>query len=193
MEGYTQEYCWRKHPASLAQMSVDNTSSKIVEEIRGILHENDKKLLSFVKGILKEVEKKKEKVKESYINVMSYPRAQDPSKIACCLHAQVLVDNGATLSFTNEKFAQKLPLKYTLRKFVITFREGEVCLDLRLAHGMSFKTHLQVIDAETTYDILLVMDFMQEKYLNSQCYRRQQVPRKGIEIDRHRFIHDRSF
>jgi hypothetical protein len=35
-------------------MSVDNTSSKIVEEIRGILHENEKKLPSLVKGILKE-------------------------------------------------------------------------------------------------------------------------------------------
>jgi len=47
MEGHTEEYCLRKHPekrpASLAQMSVDNTSSKIVEEIIGILHENEKK------------------------------------------------------------------------------------------------------------------------------------------------------
>ena len=50
MEGHTEEYCWRKHaekrPASLAQMSVDNTSSKVVEEIRGILYENEKKLPS---------------------------------------------------------------------------------------------------------------------------------------------------
>ena len=78
-----EEYCWRKHPekrpASLAQMSVDNTSSsKIVEEIRGILHENEKKLPSLVKGILKEVvKKKKKKVKESYINMMSYRYTQD--------------------------------------------------------------------------------------------------------------------
>jgi len=57
-------------------MSVDNTSSKIVEEIRGILRENEKKLPSLVKGILKEVVKKK-KVKESYITMMSYPHAQD--------------------------------------------------------------------------------------------------------------------
>ena len=50
MEGHTEEYCWRKHPekrpASLAQMSVDNTSSKIVEELRGILHENENDELS---------------------------------------------------------------------------------------------------------------------------------------------------
>jgi hypothetical protein len=59
-------------------MCVDNTSSKIVEEIRGILHENEKKLLSLLKGILKEVvKKKKKKVKESDINMMSYPHAQD--------------------------------------------------------------------------------------------------------------------
>jgi hypothetical protein len=32
-------------------MSVDNTSSQIVEEIRGILRENEKKLPSLVKGI----------------------------------------------------------------------------------------------------------------------------------------------
>ena len=34
-----------------------------------------------------------------------------------CLQAQVLVDNGATLSFINEKFAQKLPLKYRRGSF----------------------------------------------------------------------------
>jgi hypothetical protein len=37
MEEHTEEYCCREHPekrpVSLAQMSVDNTSSKIVEEI----------------------------------------------------------------------------------------------------------------------------------------------------------------
>jgi len=59
-------------------MSVDNTSSKIAEEIRGILHENEKKLPSLLKGMLKEVvKKKKKKVKESYINTMSYPHASD--------------------------------------------------------------------------------------------------------------------
>jgi hypothetical protein len=57
-------------------MSVDNTSSKIVEEIRGIIHESEKKLPSFAKSILKEVvKKKKKKVKESYM--MSSPHAQD--------------------------------------------------------------------------------------------------------------------
>jgi hypothetical protein len=35
-------------------MCVDNTSSKTFEEIRGILHENEKKLPSLVKSILKE-------------------------------------------------------------------------------------------------------------------------------------------
>jgi hypothetical protein len=52
MEGHAEEYCWRKHPekrpASLAQVSIDNTSSKIVEEIRGVLHENEKKLPSLL-------------------------------------------------------------------------------------------------------------------------------------------------
>jgi hypothetical protein len=66
--------------------------------------------------------------------MMSYPHAQDSptSKpmirqektnpkdsliylkgFVGCLQAQVLVHNGATLSFINEKFAQKLSLKYT--------------------------------------------------------------------------------
>ena len=132
----------------------------------------------------------KKKVKESDINMMSYPHGQDfPTSnmgsmarqetrnpkdsliylkgFAGCLQAQVLVDNGATLSFINEKFAQKLPLKYPLRKFMLTLGNGQICytkgevsLDLRLPDGMSFKTHLQVIDAETTYDILLGMDFI---------------------------------
>jgi hypothetical protein len=110
-------------------MSIDNTSSKIVEEIRGILDENEKNLPSLVKGILKEVVKKKKKVKESHINVMSYPHAQDyptskynPIKrqekknpkdsliylkgFVCSLQVQVLVDNRATRSF--KMFAQKL-------------------------------------------------------------------------------------
>ena len=62
----------------------------------------------------------------------------------CCLQPQVLVDNGETSFFINEKFAQKLPLKYTLRKFMITLGNGQVCytkgevsLDLRLADGTS--------------------------------------------------------
>jgi len=209
MKGHTEEYCWRKHPekrsASLAQMSVDNTSSKIVEEIRGILHENEKKLHSLVNGFLKEVVKKQ--VKESYINMMSYPHAQDsptskmkPMKrpenknprdsliylkgFVGCLQAQVLVDNGANLSFINEKCSQKLSLKHTLRKFMISLGDGQLCyakgevsLDLRLADGMSFKTHLQVIHAEITYDILLGMDFMKEKCVNSGFYRTQEGPR----------------
>jgi hypothetical protein len=44
-----------------------------------------------------------------------------------CLQAQLLVNNGATLSFITEEFAQKLPLKYTLRKFMITLGNGQVC------------------------------------------------------------------
>jgi hypothetical protein len=48
-EGHTEEYCWRKQPekrpASLAPMSVDSTSSKIVEEIRNVFHENEKSFL----------------------------------------------------------------------------------------------------------------------------------------------------
>jgi hypothetical protein len=131
-------------------MSVDNTSSKVVEEIRGILSENEKKLPSLVKGILKQVvKKKKKKVKESYINMTSYPYVQDSSTskmksmtrqekknpkdsliylegFVGCLQAQVFVDNEATLSFSNEKFAHKLPLNYTLRKFMITLGNGQV-------------------------------------------------------------------
>jgi hypothetical protein len=41
----------------LPQISVDNTSSKIVEEIRDIIYENEKKLPSIVQG--KVVKKKK--------------------------------------------------------------------------------------------------------------------------------------
>jgi hypothetical protein len=100
-----------------------------------------------------------------------------------CFQAQVLVDNGATSSFINENFAQKLLLKYILRKFKITLRNGQVCytkgevsLDLRLA--------------ETTYDILLVMDLMEKNCVNSEFYRTQEEPRKGIEINKRRFIHD---
>jgi len=47
----------------------------------------------------------------------------------------------------------------------------------RLEDGMSFKTHLQVLDAETTYDILLGMDFMEEG-----CVRRKEHV-KELNID----------
>ena len=36
--------------------------------------------------------------------------------------------------------------------------KAQVSLDLRLADGMSLKSHLEVIAAESTYDILLGMD-----------------------------------
>jgi hypothetical protein len=42
----------------------------------------------------------------------------------------------------------------------VYYIKGEVSLDMRLADGMRFKTHLQVFDAETAYDFLLGMDFM---------------------------------
>jgi len=80
----------------------------------------------------------------------------------------------------------------TLGSGQVCYTKGEVYLDLRLADGMNFKTHLQVIDAETAYDILLGMDFMEENCVNSGFYRTQEGPRKGIEIDGRRFIHDPS-
>ena len=46
--------------------------------------------------------------------------------------------------------------------------QAQVSLDLRLADGMSLKSHLEVIDAESTYDILVGMDFMQEHCFNSE-------------------------
>ena len=102
-----------------------------------------------------------------------------------CLQAQVPVDNGATLPFVNERFTQKLLLKYSLKKFMIVleieqvcYTKGEVSLDLRLADGMSFKTHLQIIVAETTYDIVLGVDFMEENCFDSILYRTQEGPRK---------------
>ena len=58
-------------------MSVDDTSSKIVEEISAILHENEKRSPSLIEAILQVVVKEKKKVKESYINMMSYPHSQD--------------------------------------------------------------------------------------------------------------------
>jgi hypothetical protein len=58
---------------------------------------------------------------------------------------------------------------------------------------MSFKTHIQLFDAETTYEILLGMDFMEENCVNSGFCRTQEGPRKGIEIDGRRFIDHPSF
>ena len=59
MEGHAEEYFWKRHlekrPASLGQLSVDDTSSKIVEEIRDILHENEKMLPPILKDVLKQV------------------------------------------------------------------------------------------------------------------------------------------
>ena len=46
--------------------------------------------------------------------------------------------------------------------------QAQVSLDLRLADGMSLKSHLEVIAAESTYDILVGMDFMQEHCFNSE-------------------------
>jgi hypothetical protein len=48
----------------------------------------------------------------------------------------------------------------TLGNGKVCYTKGEVSLDFSLTDGMSFKTRLQVIDAETTYDILLGMDFI---------------------------------
>ena len=48
-------------------------------------------------------------------------------------------------------------------------------------------------DAENTYDILLVMDFMQETCVNSGFYRTQEGPREGIEFDGSQFTHDPLF
>jgi len=76
----------------------------------------------------------------------------------------------------------------TLGNGQVCYTKEEVSLDLRLADGMSFRTHLQVIDAETTYDILLGMDFMEKNCVNSGFYRTQEGPRKRIEIER-RSIH----
>ena len=39
---------------------------------------------------------------------------------------------------------------------------------------MSLKTHLEVMDAESTYDILVGMDFMQEHCFNSEFHRTQE-------------------
>ena len=55
-------------------------------------------------------------------------------------------------------------------------------MNLRLADWMSFNVHLQVIHAETTYDILLEMDFTQQNCDNSGFCRNQDGPRERIEI-----------
>jgi hypothetical protein len=73
----------------------------------------------------------------------------------------------------------------------VCYTKGKVSLDLRLAYGMSFKTHLQVIHPETTDDIILGMVFMEDNH--SGFNHTQEGPRKGIEIDRRRFIHGPSF
>jgi hypothetical protein len=65
----------------------------------------------------------------------------------------------------------------TLGNGQVHYTKRGVSLDLRLADGVSFKTHLQVIDAETTNDILLGMDFMEENCVNSGFYRTQEGPR----------------
>ena len=99
-----------------------------------------------------------------------------------CSKAQVLVDNGTTWSFINQRFAKKLPLTYLLRKFVISLKNGKVCctkgkfsVDLKFVDGMNSKRHLQVIDSETSYCILLMMDFIQEISVNSGFYRTQKL------------------
>jgi len=79
---------------------------------------------------LKEVVNKKEKkVEESYINMMSYPHAQDSptSKMKSYL-------------LLMKSLLRNFPLKYALRKFMIALGNGQVCftksevsLDLRLA------------------------------------------------------------
>jgi len=63
-----------------------------------------------------------------------------------CSKAQVLVDNGTTWSFINQRFAKKLPLTYLLRKFVISLKNGKVCctkgkfsVDLKFVDGMNSK------------------------------------------------------
>ena len=57
--------------------------------------------------------------------------------------------------------------------------ERDVSLDLRLGDGMSFKTHLQVIDAEATYDTLVRMDFMENNCVNSEFYSTQKGFSRG--------------
>ena len=69
----------------------------------------------------------------------------------------------------------------TLGNGHVCYTKGEVSLDLRLADGMNFKTHLQVIDAETTYDILFGMDFMEENCVNSGFYCTQEGPVKELK------------
>jgi len=46
---------------------------------------------------------------------------------------------------------------------------------------MGRETHIQVIDAETTYDILLGIDFMEENCVNSGFYPTQEGPGKELK------------
>jgi hypothetical protein len=48
---------------------------------------------------------------------------------------------------------------------------------------------LWISGLQSTYDILLGMDFMEKNCVNSGFYRTQEGPRNGIEIDGPRFIH----
>ena len=88
------------------------------------------------------VKKKKKKVKESYINMMSYPHAQDSSTsksesmtrqekriqtILWFILKDLLVVSRLKylLTYALTKFSQKLPLKYALTKFMITLGNGQ--------------------------------------------------------------------
>ena len=114
-------------------MSVGNVFSKIAEEIREIFQENEKTPSTIVRDVLKEVVKKKiKKLNKSCMNMVSSPHDQDAT-------AQVLVHNEATLSFVTKRFAQKLPIMYSLWKFMIILGNRHVCntkeevsLDLRI-------------------------------------------------------------
>lgn len=78
-----------------------------------------------------------------------------------------------------------------LGEWTRVYTKGKISLDLGLADGMSFTTHLEVIDAESTYDILLGMDFMKRisSILDSIT---DEGARSVFEIDSRRFIHDLS-
>ena len=110
-----------KCPVDLAQMSLDNASSKIVEEIRDILQDNEKTLPSIAKEILKQVLKKKQshpRVQGS-LNASSKCLKRQERKnpkdslihlkgFVVCTKAQALIDDGATWSLITERFSQKL-------------------------------------------------------------------------------------
>ena len=80
----------------------------------------------------------------------------------------------------------------TLENCLACSTKGENSLDLRLTGAMSSNTHLQGIAAEITYDILLQVDCMESKKINSGFYRTQKGPCKVIEIDSWRFIYGPS-